>query len=381
MLYATSFRFSAAACLVATAVLCSPLSLRASTVYFQTNLTSDVPGLAANTDPNLKNPWGISFSPTSPFWVSDQASGLSTLYTGTGSALSLVVSVPPSSPPPAGPTGQVFNGTTSFALAGGSSHFLFDTLSGTIDAWGSSAGTTAVVMASSPGAVYTGLAIGSVGSNNYLYAANNAGGIDVYDGSFNNVSGTTFAGKFVDPNPVGGFSPFNIQSIGGNLYVEYAALNSMGFPLPGGYIDEFDSSGNFIKRIATGGALDAPWGITLAPSTGFGSYSGDLLVGNFGNGEILAFDPTTDAYLGTLDGPNGQPIHNSFLWALDFGNGGTGFNSSDLYFTAGINGQRDGLFASIQPIPEPGTAGLTAMVLMLIFGVGGWRRLRLTPGR
>jgi uncharacterized protein (TIGR03118 family) len=349
----------------------------ASTLYFQTNLTSDVPGLAANTDPNLKNPWGVSFGPTSPLWVSDQASGKSTLYTGTGASESLIVTVPPTSPPPAGPTGQVFNGTTSFALPGGSSHFIFDTLSGTIDAWGSSAGTTAAVMASSPGAVYTGLAIDSVGSNNYLYAANNAGGIDVYDGTFTNVSGTTFAGKFVDPNPVTGFSPFNIQNIGGNLYVEYAALNSMGFPMAGGYIDEFDSAGNFIKRVATGGSLQAPWGITLAPSTGFGTYSGDLLVGNFGNGQILAFDPTTDAYLGTLNGGNGQPLVNSFIWALDFGNGGPSFNSSALYFTAGINNQQDGLFASIQPIPEPAALGTTALALLLMVGAAR-RRLERT---
>jgi uncharacterized protein (TIGR03118 family) len=229
-------------------------------------------------------------------------------------------------------------------------------------------------MATEPGAVYTGLAIGSVGSTNYLYAANNAGGIDVYDTNFNNVDGTTFAGKFVDPNPVTGFTAFNVQNINGNLYVEYADINSMGQPQPGGYIDEFDTSGNFIKRVATGGALEAPWGITLAPATGFGSYSGDLLVGNFGNGEILAYDPTTDAYLGTLDGTNGQPIQNSFLWALDFRTGGTGVNTNALYFTAGINNQTDGLFGSIQPVPEPGAAGTTAMALILI--VGASLRLR-----
>lgn len=356
-----------------TAVVVCPQSVRASSLYGQTNLTSDIPGKAANTDPNLKNPWGMSFSPTSPFWVSDQGAGLATLYTGTGSSLSLVVTVPPTSPPPAGPTGQVFNGTTSFALAsGGASHFIFDTLSGTIDAWGGS--TSAIVMATETGARYTGLAIDSVGSNNYLYAANNAGGIDVYDTNFNNVRGTTFAGKFVDPNSVPGFSPFNIQNIGGDLYVEYAAVNSTGSPLPGGYIDEFDSSGNLIKRVATGGALEAPWGITMAPSSGFGSFSGDLLVGNFGNGEILAFDPTTNAYLGTLDGGNGQPLVNSFLWALDFGNGGTGFNADALYFTAGINNQKDGLFGSIQPIagttvPEPNGLGIVGIGLAGLVGL------------
>src|SRR5271166_5776635 len=355
----TSLRLLAIVSLVTTVALWFPQSVRASSAYFQTNLSSDVPGLAANTDPNLKNPWGMSFSPTSPFWVSDQFTGVSTLYTGTGSSIPLVVTVPPTSPPPAGPTGQVFNNTTSFTLpGGGASHFIFDTLSGTVDAWGG--GTSATVMVTKTGAGYTGLAIDSVGMNNYLYAANNAGGIDVYDATFTDVTGTTFAGKFVDPSPVPGFSAFNIQNVDGNLYVEYAALTAMGAPLPGGYVDEFDSAGNFIARVATGGPVDAPWGITMAPSSGFGTYSGDLLIGNFGNGQINAFNPTTNAYLGTLDGSNGMPIVNPFLWAINFRTGGPGATADALYFTAGINNQQDGLFGSIQLVPEPGAAGTTA---------------------
>lgn len=372
---AASVRFLATVCLMAVVTVGFPQSVRASSSYFQMNLTSDVAGLAANTDPNLKNPWGMSFSPTSPFWLSDQAAGVSTLYSGTGSSIPLVVTVPPTSPPPAGPTGQVFNGTTSFALpSGGASHFIFDTLSGTVDAWGG--GTSATVMVTNTGAVYTGLAIDSVGSNNYLYAANNAGGIDVYDGSFNNVTGTTFAGKFVDPSPVPGFAPFNIQNVNGNLYVEYAALTAMGSPLPGGYVDQFDSAGNLIARVATGGALEAPWGVTMAPATGFGNYSGDLLIGNFGDGKVLAFNPTTSAYLGTLDGSNGMPIVNPFLWALDFHGGGPGASADALYFTAGINNQRDGLFGSIQLVPEPEAARTTALALILIFGAFRYRLSR-----
>jgi uncharacterized protein (TIGR03118 family) len=347
-------------------------NLNASSIYLQTNLVSDVPGLAANTDPNLKNPWGVSFSATSPFWVSDQASGLATLYDGAGNIVSLVVSIP-SIGFPAGPTGQVFNGTTSFNLPDGSpAHFLFDTLDGQLLGWNSGAGTTAVSVATTAGATFTGLAIGNSGGSNYLYAADVTGHIDVFDSSFNNVTGTTFAGKFVDPNAVSGFNPFNIQNIGGNIYVTYANVNSMGVGQPGGFVDEYDMSGDFLKRIATNGALYAPWGITLAPSR-FGSFGGDLLIGQFGDGQILAYDPTTDAFLGTIDGKNGMPIVNPFLWALDFRTGGTNVNTDALYFTAGYNNQLDGLFGDITPAPEPATITL---LLAAMGSVGGLHRLR-----
>ena len=280
----------------------------AGSIYIQDNLASDGFVPAANIDANLKNPWGIAFSPTSPFWVSDQGIGVSTLYSGAGVPSSLVVTIPGGSTPPTGPTGTVFNSGPAGAFAitapAGATvkpTFLFDTLAGTIDGWnpGSSAGSaSAEVAATQPGAVYTGLALDSSGSNFYLYAANTAGagGIDVYDTNFNNVSGTTFSGKFADPGAIAGYVPFNVQNIGGDLYVEYASLTPLGAPLPGGYVDVFDSSGNFLQRLATGGALEAPWGITLAPATGFGSFSGDLLVGNFGNGTINAFNPTTGAF-------------------------------------------------------------------------------------
>ena len=351
-----------------------------ATIYYETNLTSDGFVPAANVDPNLRNPWGISFSATSPFWVANQASGLATLYTGTGAPTGgpLVVSIPAGGGPPSGPTGTVFNsgGSTSFLLpapAGSTvrSTFLFDTLSGTIQGWnpGSTGGSgSAVIVAAKAGAVYTGLTLGSSGGSDYLYAANNAGSVDVYDATFKNVSGTTFAGKFVDPNPIAGFSPFNIQNIGGQLYVEYADITMMGTPLPGGYVDVFDTGGNFVKRLATNGPLNAPWGITQAPST-FGTFSGDILIGNFfPGGTIDAFDPTTGGFLGALTGPNGNPITEDFLWALDFGNGGPGFNSSTLYFTAGLNNQQDGLFGSIQAAPEPGVFGLAAVGLLSMIG-------------
>jgi uncharacterized protein (TIGR03118 family) len=332
-----------------------PTNLAASTIYTQTNLVSDVPGLAVTLDPNLKNPWGVSFAPTSPFWVSNQGTNTSTLYDGAGNIVPLVVAIPPIGMPQ-GPTGQVFNGTNDFGLADGSpASFLFATLDGQIQGWNGGEGTTAVNVATTAGAIYTGLANGNVGNANFLYAADNTGHINVFDRTFQNVTSTMFAGKFTDPNALPGFNPYNIQNINGNLFVTYADVPH-GVAQPGGFVDEYDSSGNLMKRIATGGSLFAPWGITLAPA-GFGSFGGDLLIGQFGSGEILIFDPTTDQFLGTLDGRNG-PIVNDGLWALDFRTGGANTNPNDLYFTAGINGEADGLFGSIAPAPEPGTLSL-----------------------
>ena len=322
-----------------------PQCLSAGTIYAQINLVSDVPGLGLHTDPNLKNPWGVAFSPSSPFWVSNQGSNTATLYDGAGDIESLVVSIP-SIGTPSGPTGQVFNGTTSFNLPDGSpAVFLFDTLDGQIVAWNKGEGTAAVNVATVTGAVFTGLEIDAVGSTNYLYAADNTGHIDVFDGSFNNVTNTIFAGKFVDPNGLAGFNPFNIRNINGNLYVTYAAVNQ-GVGQPGGFVDEFDSSGNLLQRIATSGSLYAPWGITLAPKT-FGSFGGDLLIGQFGSGQILVYDPTSLAFLGTINGQDGQPIVNPFLWALEFRTAGPNINTNALYFTAGYNNQQDGLFGLI----------------------------------
>ncbi len=334
-----------------------PSLVSAGSTYTQTNLASDIPGLAYQTDPNLKNPWGVAYSATSPFWVSNQGSGTSTLYDGAGNPVSLIVTIPGGTPP-SGPTGQVFNGTSGFTLSNSKpASFIFDTLNGTIDAWNSGAGTTAVQVASTPGAVYTGLALASSGGSNYLYAADSTGQIRVFDSNFKSV---TLAGSFTDPNAVAGYSPFNIQLIGSDLYITYAQLTAKGTGLPGGYVDVFNTDGAFIQRLASGGALYAPWGLTLAPS-GFGIYGNDLLVGNFGNGEILAYDPTTGSYLGTLDGTNGQPIVNDYLWALGFRTGGTNTDPNTLYFTAGINNQQDGLFGAISAVPEPTTVMLALL--------------------
>jgi uncharacterized protein (TIGR03118 family) len=336
--------------------------------FTQNNLVSDVPGLAANTDPNLKNPWGVSFSATSPFWTSDQATGLSTLYSAAGTPQALVVTIPGGAPP-SGPTGTVFNTAAGqFPVNGTAATFIFNTLNGTLLGW--NGGTTATVEASTPGAIYTGLAQGTNGSGTFLYAANSApgGGINVFSSTW---APTNLTGSFTDPNLPAGLVPFNIQNIGGSLYVTYASLGPGGTPLPGGVVDQYDANGNFIKRIATGGPLSAPWGIVLAPSS-FGSFSNDLLIGNFGNGEILAYDSTSDMFLGTLNGSNGQPLVNDHLWALETRMNVSGFDPNAVYFSAGINNQADGLFGKIDAItPEPATifgtaTGLIALALLRI---------------
>ena len=349
--------------------------------YTQTNLVSDVPNLAANTDPNLKNPWGVAFSATSPFWNSDQVTGVATLYNAAGVPQALVVTIPGSAAPPTGPTGMVFSNISGQFLVGSTAAtFIFDNLNGTISGWNGGAGTTAVQMAATAGAIYTGLASGSAGGSNFLYAANSGPGgrIDVFNSSWTNVTGTTFAGKFTDSNLPAGFVPFNVQNIGGNLYVTYAQLLPGGIPLPGGFVDEYDSGGNLLKRIASDGSLFAPWGIVVAPSS-FGPFSNDLLIGNFGNGEILAYDATSDMFLGTLNGANGQPLVNDHLWALETRLPGGTFDPNAVYFSAGINDEADGLFGQINAnTPEPasiiGTAtGLLALALA--------RARRFLPGR
>jgi len=342
--------------------------------FLQTNLVSDIPGVAPVTDPSLVNPWGMSFSTTSPFWVSDQVSNMTTLYT----ALPAPAIVSPPSPvsiptggsnPPTGPTGQVFNSTAaSFQIPAPTgtvkSSFLFDTLQGSIQGWnpGSNGGAaSAETVAIVSGAVFTGLALDSVGSSNFLYAANNSttsGSIDVFDGSFTNVTNTMFAGKFVDPNPVPGFRPYNVQNLGGDLFVTYAAGASMG-----GYVDEYDSSGNFIRRIATNGPINAPWGLAIAPA-GFGSFGGDLLVGNLFNSVINAYDLSTPTptLVGSISVNTGFTSAVG-LWGLAFGNGATG-NADTLYFTAGINNQHNGLFGEITFVPEPGCVVLVSLALV-----------------
>lgn len=333
-------------------------------IYVQTNLASDVSGMAPNLDPNLKNPWGMSFGANTPFWVSNQASNNSTLYNNSGVPQALIVSMPAGSAP-IGPTGQVFSGIPAFAVGPNQpAIFIFANLNGTITGWNPAANTAnpthanmASVLFRDPGAVLTGLANGDNGTEDLLYAADRKNGkIDV----FNSSGLTTLSGSFTDPNLPAGFTPYNVQNIGGKLYVEYSDASKTG-QANNGIVDVFDLNGVFQSRI-TSTHLDAPWGVTLAPAN-FGPFSNDLLVGNFGDGTISAFTPA-GTFLGTLSDAKGDPIVNSGLWALDFRTGPS-FNQSALFFTAGINGQKDGLFAEITAAaPEPGTWSLIAMGLL-----------------
>ena len=344
--------------------------------FTQTNLVSDVPGLAVTTDPDLVNPWGVSFSPTSPFWVSDNGTGLATLYNGAGDKLGLVVNIPAAGGGQGAPTGQVYNSSSAF----NGDRFIFATEGGGIAGWRGALGTQAelLVDSSGAGAVYKGLAMASLGTNSYLYATDfHNGAIDVFDSTSTKV---TLGGSFTDPNLPAGYAPFNIQNIGDKLYVTYAVQDAAkhdDVSGPGnGIVDVFDTNGNFIQRLISGSSLNSPWGMAIAP-TGFGSFGGDLLVGNFGDGTINAFDPSTGSLLGQLDGSNGMPLINLGLWDLTFGNGGSGGNTSDLYFTAGIPGpdnvEDHGLFGSIVPTPEPGTLTLIGSGLL---GLIAYRRRR-----
>jgi uncharacterized protein (TIGR03118 family) len=346
--------------------------------YSQTNLVSDIPGQAAFTDANLVNPWGIAFGPTSPVWISDNHTGVSTLYKGDGQSVPLVVTIPPpgGSPPgtTAAPTGVVFNGGSSFT----GDKFIFATEDGTIAGWQGADGTSAVLSATTASAVYKGLALGNNGSGDFIYAANfNSGKIDVFD---TNYSPVNLAGNFTDPTLPAGYAPFNVENIAGKLYVTYALQNGSkhdDVAGPGhGYVDVFDTNGNFVERLISAGALNSPWGMAVAP-IGFGPFSNDLLIGNFGDGTINAFDLINGNLLGTLEDGKGNPIIIQGLWGLQFGNGALGFDTKALYFTAGIPGsghlEDHGLFGDLQAVPEPGSLILFGTVLV---GLAGFIRSR-----
>jgi uncharacterized protein (TIGR03118 family) len=337
----------------------------------QTNLVSDIPGLAKLTDPDLVNAWGVSFGPTSPFWISDNGTGLATLYSvprsglPSVSKLGLTVTIPPTAGgTTSAPTGQVFNGGAGF----GGAVFLFDSEDGAISGWNGS-GTSAVVDKDfGSAAVYKGLAISDPGmSDAVLYATNfRAGTIEAYDPNFDAPASVT--GNFTDPNLPKGYAPFNDKVINGELYVTYAKQDAAKHDdeagAGNGFVDIFNLDGTLKERLISRGALDSPWGLQIAPSS-FGSFAGDLLVGNFGNGMINAYNPTTGAFVGTLDGADGNPRVIDGLWGLTVGNGSaTGGSLDTLFFTAGPNGESDGLFGSLA-IPEPSTWA------MLLLGFGG----------
>jgi uncharacterized protein (TIGR03118 family) len=368
--------------LAAALVLFHANSASALPNYQEQKLVSDISGFANNFDPNLVNPWGMSSSATSPFWVSDNRTGLATLYNGSGQPFPvgspLVVTIPPPAggTSPSAPTGQVFNGGSSFEVGPGQpARFIFATEDGTISGWAGLTNAILKVDNSASGAVYKGLAIGNIGAGDFLYATNfHAGTIDVFNSTF---GPATLAGSFTDPNIPSGFAPFNIQNLGGKLYVTYAKQDATGHddvPGPGnGFVDVFDLNGNLLMRLISNGPLNSPWGLALAPGD-FGDFSNDLLVGNFGDGKINAFDPTTGLLLGTMLDENGNPIVTEGLWGLKFGNGGNGGDSHTLYFTAGIPGdgavEDHGLFGSLKPAeaPEPATMLLLSSGLLGLLG-------------
>ena len=349
------FRWVGLAALVIAALVAAAPLLADNTAgrFVVTPLISDQAGVAPTTDPNLVNAWGLTSSATSPWWVSDQGTSKSTLYTGAGAINPLVVNVT------ASPTGVVFAGiagqfqvATDTSTTLGNANFIWSGLDGKIHAW--RAGTTALVVADeSATAAYTGLAIAGTGSSARIYAANFRGGtIDVFNGQW---ALTPAPGGFVDSKLKEGFFPYGIQTIGSRIFVTYAQKGPNGRADPSisnGIVDVFDLDGNLLHRVATRGLLAAPWGIAQAPE-GFAGFGGDLLIGQFGNGRIHAFKEQPDGsweYDGSLRDAKNKWLSIDGLWALQFARGGQNGTAGTLYFTAGPDNETHGLFGRIDPV-------------------------------
>jgi uncharacterized protein (TIGR03118 family) len=358
---------------------------RADSIYVALNLVTDNQQLvrAPFTDPNLVNPWGISYSPKGPFWIADNNSGVSTLYQGDGTPIPFVVSIPGPGGTAGAPTGNVFNPGAKAGDFHGDA-FIFSAEDGTISGWHGGPSAVAEV----PGVnanVYKGLAIGKSGGTPFIYATNfRQGQVDVYDTNFN------FVKSFTDPSLPAGYAPFGIQNIGGKLYVTFALQNAAkhdDVSGPGhGFVDVFDTNGNLLQQFTGGGPLNSPWGLALAPAK-FGQFSNDLLVGNFGNSIVNAFDPNTGAFLGTLSDANHNPLvltnpgGEKGLWGLIFGNGAGAGDPNTLFFTSGINDESDGLFGQIDVVPEPDAALLAVLGGLGVYGFRAWRSRRGSKAR
>jgi uncharacterized protein (TIGR03118 family) len=336
------------AALLAALFAAMPLGAAEDNNYAVTPLVSDQPGVAPVVDPDLVNAWGLTASSTSPWWVADNGTSVSTLYNGnTGQKVALTVTVGTDS----GPTGAVFNGGSGFVVSSGGNsapaRFIFDSEDGLIRGWNPTVDATNAVVSPAdpvPGAIYKGLAI----ADGMLYASDFHNGlVDVFDGSW------ALVNQFTDPGLPAGYAPFGIQAIGSRIFVSFAKQDAdaedevAGQGL--GFVDAFDTTGNLVARVAQHGQLNAPWGLALAPAD-FGRFSGDLLVGNFGDGEISAFEPQANGHFGfrgQLRNGSGQTIAIDGLWALEFGNGANGGPTNTLFFTAGPDDEMHGLFGRI----------------------------------
>jgi uncharacterized protein (TIGR03118 family) len=340
----------------------------AGDLFLATPLATDA------SDAQLINPWGISSSGTSPFWISDNGAGVSTLYSvdptsNVATKLNLVVTIPGDG----SVTGQVFNGGTGF----NGDRFLFVSEDGTISGWRGALGATAEILQSpSADSAYKGVSLDTTGGHSYLLSANfKSGSIDVMKGDS---AVPDLTGKFLDPNLPVGYAPFNISKLGSTIYVTYAVQNGKDdLPGPGhGFVSAFDDNGNFLGRIGTMGALNSPWGLAIAPS-GFGSLAGDLLVGNFGDGRINIFsaDPNSPAFLGQLtDANTGNPLTIGGLWGLIPGNGTGAGSLNDIYFTAGPKDESGGVLGVLQSVPEPSSAVLALISIAAMSAGWTWKK-------
>jgi uncharacterized protein (TIGR03118 family) len=345
---------------------------RAGDVFLASPLATDA------GDKQLINPWGISASGTSPFWISDNGAGVATLYSvdpTTNVATKLAFPSPTGVmiPGDGSVTGQVSNGGTGF----NSDRFLFVSEDGTISGWRNALGSNAErLQLADPNNVYKGVTLDITGGHSYLLSANfHTGNIDVLKGE----AGTPdLAGKFVDPGLPSGYAPFNISKLGNTIYVTYAVQNGKDdLPGPGhGIVTAFDENGNFLGRIGTMGTLNSPWGLAIAPG-GFGSLSGDLLVGNFGDGRLNVFsaDPNLPGFLGQLtDATTGNPLSIDGLWGLIPGNGNGAGSVNDIYFTAGPNGESGGVLGVLQSVPEPSSAVLALISIAAMSAGLAWKK-------
>jgi len=340
--------------------------------YAQHNILSDGFIPADHTDSNVVNAWGLVAGPTTPWWIADNGTGKTTLFNIATNAIQATFTVPGAGGAQGNPTGVVFNGGTGFVVNNGvgapsPARFIFSSEDGTLSAFKGAPIVTVVPNPQAPahGAIYKGLAIDSATAGTMLYATDfHNGKVDIFDSSFHAV---TIAGAFTDPNIPAGFAPFGIQNIGGTIYVTYALQDEDqedDVAGPGnGFVDAYDTSGNLIRRVASAGELNSPWGLALAPAD-FGRFSGDLLVGNFGDGRIHAFDPTqltSDGEfeaVGLMHSAGGPPVQIDGLWALQFGHGTTASSANGLtttlFFTAGPAHEDHGLFGSLVPVSPPG---------------------------